>query len=316
MKEIISKVVLGKRLDMEAFNQYLLSGLKRRTDIIVGQERLVYKAGEFITFRVASKNVAAGRPVVEIRAGQHGLEIAGPLTFLIHLDEIVDQVHGNGLGLIAYPAASPSALADPPTLADRSDAAKRFNTDQTGALFGGNDDHMRYEVKRGGRMLTVDEMEQGDELIRWYKPSDPASLAALPPENRYMFEKIEKDLTNNVMAFLDWHQDYLTPTSESFAYHYSYGDLSIYRPIIDKLRQRIPVLANHALTAGYDGRGETCDENGFFQRHDGSLADYMYRRGVKHSIVVETSGVTPLKTAMEVNIIWLRGVTDIIKAKE
>jgi hypothetical protein len=118
-----------------------------------------------------------------------------------------------------------------------------------------------------------------------------------------------------VRAALDLHQDLLTEAAPPAAYHYAFGDFSRYRAIVEELRAIIPIFAHTALDAGYAHSTQptpTSDADGFILRHDGSLSDLFHRLGAEHSITAETTGATPLDLACRVNLIWIRGLIELI----
>jgi len=114
------------------------------------------------------------------------------------------------------------------------------------------------------------------------------------------------------------------------AYQYSFGDLKKYQNIVKKIAKIIPLYKNTTIGAGFNmvlnAKGEASqtvdenapksDKNGFVVRHDGSLGDLIYRLGIKNNVTTETTGLTPIKKAIEVNMIWILGMFDLIKKKK
>ncbi len=236
-----------------------------------------------------------------ICAGSHGEEISGPLTILKYGNKIIDYAHKNGLKVIIYPLLNPSGF----------EFGSRYNIDKDEGE-AGNNDFLRYELEDG---KIIDDLKNRNVFKKWYWSSDKKFKIKLPQETRLLHRLLKKDPLKQVVAAIDLHQDYITKTRISAAYHYAYGKLEIYNNIIKKLQEILPILKNKNIGAGYDDDALKSDKNGSIVRYDGSWPDLMYRLGTKHCVTVETTGKTPINIACKVNLIWIFGIIDLAAAK-
>jgi len=282
------------------FYKKLFESLNRK-DIIIKKYKLHYKNGDFDFLKISSKNIRPKDKIIMLCAGSHGEEISGPLTILKYGNEIIDYARENGLKVIIYPLINPSGF----------ESRVRYNVDRDEGE-AGNNDFVRYELKNG---KIVDDLRGGNSFKKWYWSSDKKFKIKLPRETQLLHRLLKKDPLSQVVAAIDLHQDCITKTKISAAYHYAYGELGIYNHIIEKLQKILPIFKNRNIGAGYDGDALKSDKNGFIVRHDGSWPDLMYRVGTKYCITVETTGKTPLNLAYQVNLIWIFGIIDIIKTK-
>ena len=285
-------------MKLNKFYPPLLRKLKNRQDIVIKKYKLHYKGGNYDFLRIASKSINSQDNVILICAGIHGEETAGPLTILNFINEIVDYIHQNNLKCVIYPLINPSGFKN----------CTRYNIDNDRGEYG-NNDFLRYEIKKG---ILVDDLtkSKNGSFKKWYWSSDKKLGLKLPQETVLMHKVLKNDPLSKVIAVLDLHQDYISD-APSAAYQYTFGDNSVYNDIINKIKKIIPLYKNKNIEAG-EASPIRSDNQGFIKRHDGSLTDLVYRLGVKHCITVETTGKTPLKTAQEVNLIWIFGVVDIL----
>jgi len=294
----------------------LRSKLADRRDVEFSSEPLRYAKGEYEFVRIASRPIGPTDKVLLLRAGLHGEEIAGPLSLLEYGREIFDHAAARAVKLIVYPLANPSGF----------EHGTRYNVDGDRGD-AGNGDFLRYELADG---TLVDDLKSGNEFKRWFWSSDPVVKAHLPLETRVMQRKFKSEPLDRIAAVVDLHQDFITPDVSAAAYHYAFGDLSAYAPIIKDVASVVPLLRNTPIGAGFyakltesgvsvsevpESEKLISDENGLIVRHDGSLPDLMYRLGTKNCVTVETTGATPLIKAIEVNRIWIRGIIDLIGQK-
>jgi hypothetical protein len=250
--------------------------------------------------RIISKDIKPDDKIIFIRAGVHGEEIAGPMTMALHINEIIDYAHKNKIKVIIYPLVNPSGF----------EFGRRYNVLDYVADEG-TDDMMRYQLDDGS---LSGELAEGQKFIHWYFSDDERVGADLTEEAKLMHKELKTLPVWQIGAMVDLHQDYITPDVRPAAYHYGFGDLSRYVPIVKKIEQLVPVLRNVSIDAGYDTPCRS-DDLGFIVRHDGSLLDVMHRMKVGHCITVETMGITPLKIADKINMIWIKGLIDLV-AKE
>jgi len=283
----------------EEFYNILLKKIQDRHDIKIKKYKLRYKNGTFDFLKIISRGIKPKDKIILIRAGIHGEEIAGPLTILNYINRIIDYAHKRNIKLIIYPLGNPSGF----------EINVRYSIDNaSNKSCDANNDFLRYELESG---KIVDDIQNSNKFKNWYWSSDKKLGLKLTLENKLMHQLLKKDPPAQVVAALDLHQDYITENVGPAAYYYSYGDLAIYKKIIEKIKKIAPVLKNKYISAGEPSPMKS-DENGFIVRHDGSLTDLFDRLGAKYSVTVETTGATPIKKACKVNLIWIFGILDLI----
>ncbi len=296
------------------FYSKLETTLAKRDDLTFRSYPLKYKKETFDFWRIQSKSITKKDRVILLCAGVHGEEIAGPMTFHKHLNNIVRYAHNNNLKVIVYPLRNPSGF----------EKKLRYNIDLDKGE-GGNNDFMRYELKNG---KIVDDLKDKNVYKKWSWSSDPKLKIKLPKETSLFHKLLKKDFKYNIVACLDLHQDFITPNSKAASYHYGFGKTEIYKTIVKEIEKILPVWKNKYIGAGFNtvmtAKGAIqkrvpkeelikSDKFGFVQRFDGTLGDLTYRLGAKYSVTVETTGATKLKDAIEVNMIWIKGLVDLIK---
>ncbi len=307
MKRKRGKISLYYSHDIGEYIKTLRQRARRIKGVKLGSHKMVYKNGSFPFLRISSKEIKPEDPILFITAGIHGEETAGPLTILNQLGEIFRYAKKNKVKLIIYPLCNPSGFSQ----------MTRYNIDQSeGEL--GNNDFLRYEMVDG---TFKDDIKNSNNYKAWHWSSDITKN--LPLETKIMHRLLKKEPLLQVKALLDIHQDYISNASPA-AYHYSFGKLSVYRKIIGGVKKIIPIYKNKMIDAGFcevDDSGRRCgeldtammsDKNGFIIRHDGTLPDLFYRFGVPYSVTIETMGSTSLREAMKVNMIWIKGLIDLI----
>ncbi|MBI2450475.1 MAG: succinylglutamate desuccinylase/aspartoacylase family protein [Candidatus Nealsonbacteria bacterium] len=274
------------------FYSKLLSSLKNRKDIVIKKYKLHYKKGKYDFLRIASEEIMPMDKIIMIRAGIHGDEIAGPITILDHANEIIDLIHDNGLKIILYPLGNPSGF----------EIRTRYNADYKDGD-SCNNDFLRYELEHG---LLVETIGDNVRFEKWHWLSDVAEelRIKLPAETKLMHRLLKKDPLSQISGFVDLHQDFKTPgLGMAAAYHYSFDGLEAYENIVKCIEEIAPLLSDEI----------GADERGFIIEHDGSLDDLMHRLGVKYCVTCETTGATPLDIACQVNLIWIKGIADLVK---
>ena len=302
------KISLYYSHDIDEYIKTLCQRARGIKSIKVDSYKLVYKKGRFDFLRLASKDIKPKDNILFITAGIHGEETAGPLTILNHLREIFSYARKNKVKLIIYPLCNPSGFTQ----------MTRYNIDEDeGEL--GNNDFLRYEMADG---TMKDDIKNSNNYKAWYWSSQISKK--LPLETKMMQRLLKKEPLSQVRAFLDIHQDYISNSAPA-AYHYSFGKLGVYKKIINQIKKVVPLYKNKMIDAGFceiekDGsrshsidKAELSDKNGFVVRHDGTLPDLFYRLGVPYSLTIETMGATPLDKASKINMIWIKGLIDLIK---
>lgn len=235
-------------------------------------------------------------PVILIRAGVHGNEVAGPLTIHERLADIVKLANKHGFGLVIYPLANPSGF-------ELGHRYSKFSKK--------GDDFVRYEIYDNYKGSVKNAPSSASSKWKFTWDADPDD--ALSQETAAMTKEVRSTDWSKVAAVLDLHQDYLTRDEKdrpASSYFYVYGDKSKYKHLADASAKLVPF---------YKETGEPSDEkvgkDGFIVSNDGSFADAVRHLGVKHSIVIETTGKTELQTAIAVNMIWIDGIMQMA-AKE
>ncbi|ACN15691.1 putative fusion protein (N:peptidase-C:desuccinylase) [Desulforapulum autotrophicum HRM2] len=271
-----------------------------RSDIRIEGHLLKQRNSETDFYRIVSRDVKPNDRFMIIRAGIHGDEVAGPLTIIRYFNRIFDYAHKRGIKLIIYPLGNPTGY----------DARQRYNTDEgEGSDF--NNDFVRYELENG---KLVDDIRRGAKFKRWYLSSDSRLNLNLPAETLLMHHLLRRDPLENIVAALDLHQDNISKIDYPAAYHYAFGDLSVYGRIVEAIHKTVPILAHKVINAGQNS-GMRTDREGFIVRHDGTFGDLMYRLGVSYPVTAETTGKTPIETACRVNWLWIKGLVDLVAKK-
>lgn len=293
----------------------LRARVRARSDLVCSGHPLEYRAGTWELLRIASKGLDPGdlrgtERVVVVRGTIHGDEVAGALTVLNYLDELVEAAHERDLRLIVYPLGNPSGF----------DRGLRYNADHH--MGEGNNDFLRYRMPDGS---LEGDLGPGRPFDSWVMADHPALGVDLPAESRLMLELVRQDPLPQVVGALDLHQDHLSGLPPC-AYHYAFGDLERYADVTRRITEVVPLLTGYDVSGGFgeqidadgqvvpraEGEGMRTDERGFIVRHDGSFSDFYHRLGAAHSIAPETSGATPMEQACLVNWIWLTGVLDAL----
>ncbi|HRY36497.1 MAG TPA: succinylglutamate desuccinylase/aspartoacylase family protein [Candidatus Magasanikbacteria bacterium] len=307
MKRKRGKISLYYSHDINEYIKTLRQRARRIKGVKLSSYKMVYKNGTFPFLRIASREIKSEDPILFITAGIHGEETAGPLTILNQLGEIFRYAKKNKIKLIIYPLCNPSGFSQ----------MTRYNIDESeGDL--GNNDFLRYEMADG---TFLDDIKNSNNYKAWHWSSDISKN--LPLETKTMHRLLKKEPLLQVKALLDIHQDYISDSIPA-AYHYSFGKLSVYSKIINGVKNIVPLYKNKLIDAGFcevdtNGDRSQClekammsDKNGFIVRHDGTLPDLFYRFGVPYSVTIETMGSTSLQEAMKVNMIWIKGLIDLI----
>mgnify|MGYP001120390021 CR=1 FL=1 len=287
-------------LQTAAYNAELQRLAAARTDIRIRRHRLKHRNAGFDFFRIASRGIRQCDRVLLIRAGVHGDETAGPLTIVQYFNRMFDYAHRRGVKLIVYPLGNPAGYH----------ARHRYSGDVgLGAV--ANNDFLRYELESGD---LVDDIGRGAAFKRWHWSSDRRLNIELPAETALMHALLKRDPLESVVAALDLHQDTISPIDRPAAYHYAFGDLSVYEGIVDAVGKTVPVLANKMIGAGQAGAMKT-NGQGFIVRHDGTLGDLLHRLGVRYTVTPETTAKTPLNQACRVNWLWIKAMVDLTAKK-
>jgi hypothetical protein len=220
-----------------------------------------------------------GRHSLVITAGFHGDEVAGPLTLLEHLPAIVDHARRREVGLRVYPCLNPSGFTD----------LTRYNRSGESP----NNDFLRYEIEPG---QWKDVLPPGAGFMRWTVFRDS------PKETRALLAELQDAPRPD--AALDIHQDPWLGGVCSYAY--TFGPRAAYLPLVQATEALLPLARSREV----DDDVRT-DPDGLIELHDGSVTDYLFRRGVPFAAALETTTDTPLPVAHQVNLAWILGFIDL-----
>lgn len=305
-----------------SFTEKLSQLFEKRNDVSIKKYPLNYQKGTYDFLKISSKDIAPEDPVLFIRAGIHGNEIAGPHTIERHGNEIFDYAHKQGVKVILYPLDNPSGFS----------AGTRYNIDNDPGWDPhtkrkiGNNDFLRYELEDG---TLKDDIGDGKIPFRRFMwASDPTLGIHLPLETQLLDKLLKEDPLPQVKGSVDLHQDCLTPNAPPATYQYVLGNTEAYKPIIEEISKICPIYKNQLISAGYltkidesgdvvgtppESEAKAMDEDGSIVRYDGSITDLLYRLGTPYNVAVETTRATPLNIACQVNLIWIKGFIDLIK---
>lgn len=222
----------------------------------------------------------SGKHELVITSGFHGEEPAGPLTLLEHLAEVVEYARARDVGLRVYPCINPSGFED----------GTRYNRSGEKP----NNDFMRYEVSPGE---WKGELRPGDPFLRW------VLYDGGPKETRAIRSELARH-SKRPNAALDIHQDRYLP--EPLSYAYVFGDQTAYEPLMNEAAKHVRIVKNAPVD-----EVNRANPLGLIEYNDGSVTDYYFRLGVPFTAALETTTATPMATAHQVNLIWIRGFIDL-----
>ncbi len=267
----------------------------------VQMETVRYKTGDSsLLVRIADKYPGLDKGIFLLTTGIHANEIAGPLTTHQRLPEILACTRVVGLQLVLYPLICASGW----------DLGTEQNVDGDSGD-DGNNDYLRRRTIDG---KWTWKLSDNDPCWEWCYSSDPILGIHLPAETLAMHTFLQQEDWSNIKVALDIHQDYLTPDVPAGAYQYTFGDTSCYNDIFGKIRKLTDILGDRDFQ--FDRKDPTSvrhyDHNGCTEFHDGSITDLAYQQRVPYALAIETTGPTPIEIAIEVNMIWIRGLCDII----
>lgn len=217
-----------------------------------------------------------------IIAGQHGEEPAGVLALYAHADEFLAAAKARGVALRIYPCANPEGF-------DRDQRNNWRGQEYTNTF-------MRYLIDGSWH----GELSPGESF-------DDARLAEeMADETKLLLRDLEREPVPD--GVLDLHQDSGLLAGEAFAF--VFGRPGPYAKIMRESGAK-PRAGWEFSTGSWSERPATLTTSkaGLVEFHDGSVTDYLWRRGAKMSICLET-GFPDLERAMDANRDWVLGMID------
>lgn len=128
-----------------------------------------------------------------------------------------------------------------------------------------------------------------------------------PLEFKILIKIIKQEkLLKNIVAAIDLHQDYINTYKGERAYQYVYQTPYIYDDIIKKICRLTTLLKTKQKASCYY-------PNGYIIRRDKSLTYRLYKLGINHCLMAETTGDMPLEKAVKINMIWIKGIIELCK---
>lgn len=300
---------------------YYLCGKALDLNMRINISNMTYHKTKYLFIKLRSRKTYDNN--ILITAGFHGNEIAGPLTILDRLEDIVKSGEERNLGLIIFPCINLSGF----------DFRTRYDmlSDEDGAF---NNDFIKYNFNN----KIVDDMKSRRKKVDFLYSDDIRlkESSSLPRETKKMHKELRKILKmgwNKISGHIDLHQDCFIDREKTFAY--VFDKKQVYLPIIEKTSELVPVWKNAIIDTGYrtkvlyKNNGDSkllsienendkvrSDKYGFVVRHDGSITDLSFQKGVPYVTSIETSYVVPIEKAMDVNMIWIKGIMDLAAEKK
>jgi hypothetical protein len=280
------------------------------------------------------------QPILLITSGFHGDEIAGPLTILNKLEDIVKMGEEKNVGLIIFPSINPSGFdlrQRYNIMAKETPRKNNKNKKLPAKEIPPNNDFLRY-VKNH---KLLDDLRNSKKYDGWVYSTDPNIVGKLPHETLRMHKQLEKMPIKNVRGHVDIHQDCFEDeileyqpvgkfADKMWTYVYIFDKKPTYKKIIEKTENIVPTLRDSYIDTGYkqkaiinhkgykevdivvnENEEVWSDKNGFIVRHDGTVTDLSYRLGVPYVVAIETSSQTPIEKAIDVNMIWIEEIINL-----
>lgn len=221
-----------------------------------------------------------GHPRVLITAGFHGEEPAGPITLATRFASIAAYAKKRGVGLTVFPCVNPSGF----------ELRTRYNASGEKP----NNDFLRYRLADGSEHGELYGRNPAFRSVKLYRKG--------PQETRALRRVLERLRTP--IAALDLHQDNYMRRAATYAY--VFGDARDYAPLARRSAKHLPIAADTQVDPRL-----TTDANGFIWFHDGSVTDWLMRRGSRWCATLETTTQSDLARCHAVNLIWIRGFIDL-----
>lgn len=298
------------KIDMKhtTYRKLLEQKLKKRNDITIKYQTLHYW---FWNYKIGTITSKKSKKTLYIRAGIHGEEIWWPLSILWAINQIINYANKKSVGLIIHPLANPVGFENRTRYSDAKNPPKN-----------GNNNVIIYKLPNG---KYCDDLREKDISKKRYRSNEKDKN--LPLESLFAIKELQKNIINqNIIGVLDIHQDYITPTKESFAYQYGFGNTEIYNPIIQIIKKNCKLYPRKAINAWFQnktinkkttsrGKWIIPDKNWRIIRHDWTLWAAAYKLWIPYNITCETTWATPYKIVKKIHTLWIKWLIDMIAKK-
>ena len=237
------------------------------------------------------KIMTSGEQRLVIISGVHGEEQVGPVTLLEYLDEILSYAKAQGVALSIYPMYSPTGWG----------RGKRHTVEgkRTNKL-------VEYRIDGKWKADLMDDEQYSN--VRMAKDATE--------EAKTMFNDA---MVHPPVAMLDIHQDSDLDKMDKPAVTYAYTfERGPYQAISREAGKYLPLAVGTKVEL-YDGEKNkaTVGPDGLIVCHMDDTTQGAFKLiGAKHSVTVETSLGADPKKVKQVNLVWIKGMIDLVAGKE
>ncbi|GEM_PF-717680 len=293
------------------FIEKIKKKLKNKKDIAVKVYGRVKEKGKiYFLYKIQSKNIQQKDKFLVITTGFHGEEPQGPITIQNHEKRILDYANENGVKIIIYPCINPSGF----------EYNKRYNLSNESP----NNYFIYYKLKSKKSSLEIPYKTKFEKYIE----IDKTKLRKqMPKESILLIRDLKKILKKKEPeAILDIHQDDETPKDTHYVI-ITGEKRKEYRKIMTKIGKYVKILKNISLKPSFKKiygiknskelqkkiqKAYQLDQNGIMTIHDGTITDFLHKKGAKHAIAIETNIKMSPKTAQKINLLWIKEMIDLI----
>ncbi len=250
------------------------------------------------------------KKILLITTGFHGEEPAGPFTIQDKIAAIINHAIERDVQLIIYPCINPSGW----------EHNKRYNLSSEGP----NNYFLYYQLES---KKFSPEVPYRAKFERYIEIDKTKLKKQMPKESILLIKDLKKVLINKRLnAILDIHQDDETPKNTHYVI-ITGKKRKVYRKIMKKIEKYAKILKNSPLNPSCKNvygikspkelqkkiqKAYQLDKHGIITIHDGTVTDFLYRKGTKHAITIETDIKMSPKTAQKINLLWIKELIDLI----
>lgn len=268
------------------------------------------KGVSYPLYKIQSEKIAKKDKILVITTGFHGEEPQGPITIQNHEERILNYANEKGVKIIIYPCINPSGF----------EYNKRYNLSDKSP----NNYFIYYKIKP---KIFASEIPYRTKFEKYIEMDKTKLRKQMPKESLLLIKDLKKSLINKKpIAILDMHQDDETPKNT----HYMIiaGEKrKEYQKIMQKAGKYVRILKNISLSQSSTTiygikspkelqkkiqKAYQLDEKGIITIHDGTITDFLYRKGAKHAVAIETDIKMSPKTAQKINLLWIKEMIDFI----